>query len=89
MNEELNIQKQHVDFTKILGVTYDRIAKNYDVLILIKLNYSANNSKINNEYKDIKILNSQQLESELTKCIFTPESHIKLYLTREILNENR
>ena len=89
LNEELNIQKQHVDFTKILGVTYDRIAKNYDVLILIKLNYSANNSKINNEYKDIKILNSQQLESELTKCIFTPESHIKLYLTREILNENR
>lgn len=88
LNEELSIQKQQVDFTKILGVTYDRNAKNYDILILIKLNCSAKQSKINIEYKDVKILNRHQLESELTKYNFTPESHIKLHLTREILNEN-
>lgn len=88
LNEELNIQKQQVDFTKILGVTYDRNAQNYDILILIKLNCSAKQSKINNEYKDVRILNRHQLESELTKYSFTPESHLKLHLSREILNEN-
>lgn len=88
LNEELNIQKQQVDFTKILGVTYDRKAKNYDILILIKLNCSAKQSNINIEYKDVKILTQHQLESELTKHSFTPESHLKLHLTREILNEN-
>lgn len=88
LEEELNLLKKQVEFIKVLGVTYDYMAKNYDILILIKLNCSVKNCKINSEYKDIKVVNKEQLEQALVNHDFTPESLLKLQLTRELLNEN-